>query len=122
RHDLLGQSAHRAGRRGVVVDRLSRHFGGGPVHWPVPAGRVDERAYRPAQPTAAHGGGGWGMTATPAADTEAKRPSPCGPRAPVLTVEDLKAYYRRRHFGIEREVRAVDGVSFEVRDNEIYGL
>ena len=62
------------------------------------------------------------MTATPAADTEAKRASPGAPRGPVLTVEDLKAYYRTRHFGIEREVRAVDGVSFEVRDNEIYGL
>jgi peptide/nickel transport system ATP-binding protein len=62
------------------------------------------------------------MTATSAADTEAKHASPGAPRGPVLTVEDLKAYYRTRHFGIEREVRAVDGVSFEVRDNEIYGL
>jgi peptide/nickel transport system ATP-binding protein len=45
------------------------------------------------------------------------------PRAePVLSVEDLKAYYRTRHFGVEREVRAVDGVTFEVRGSEIYGL
>ena len=42
--------------------------------------------------------------------------------APVLRVEDLKAYYRTRHFGVERDVKAVDGVSFEVGDSEIYGL
>jgi peptide/nickel transport system ATP-binding protein len=41
---------------------------------------------------------------------------------PVLSVEDLKAYYRTRHFDVEREVRAVDGVTFEVRGSEIYGL
>ena len=40
----------------------------------------------------------------------------------VLSVQDLKAYYRTRHFGVEREVRAVDGVTFEVRASEIYGL
>ena len=42
--------------------------------------------------------------------------------APVLSVQGLKAYYRTRHFGIDREVRAVDGVDFEVHKNEIYGL
>jgi peptide/nickel transport system ATP-binding protein len=42
--------------------------------------------------------------------------------APVLSVQGLKAYYRTRHFGINREVRAVDGVDFEVQRNEIYGL
>jgi peptide/nickel transport system ATP-binding protein len=44
------------------------------------------------------------------------------PAEPVLRVEGLKAYYRTRHFGVERDVRAVDGVSFEVGDQEIYGL
>ena len=41
---------------------------------------------------------------------------------PVLSVRGLKAYYRTRHFGVEREVRAVDGIDLEVRRNEIYGL
>jgi peptide/nickel transport system ATP-binding protein len=62
------------------------------------------------------------MSAATAADGERKRATTGAPRTPVLSVDDLKAYYRTRHFGIEREVRAVDGVSFEVRDNEIYGL
>ena len=42
--------------------------------------------------------------------------------APVLSVQGLKAYYRTRHFGVQREVRAVDGVDFEVQRNQIYGL
>ncbi|HEY6354617.1 MAG TPA: ATP-binding cassette domain-containing protein, partial [Burkholderiaceae bacterium] len=46
-----------------------------------------------------------------------------GPSAnAVLSVQGLKAYYETRHFGVEREVRAVDGIDFEVRRNEIYGL
>ncbi|HYW90066.1 MAG TPA: ABC transporter ATP-binding protein [Chloroflexota bacterium] len=40
----------------------------------------------------------------------------------VLSVQGLKAYYMTRHFGVQREVRAVDGVDFEVKRNEIYGL
>ena len=42
--------------------------------------------------------------------------------ASVLSVRGLKAYYRTRHFGVEREVRAVDGIDFEIQRNEIYGL
>ncbi|HEX5078268.1 MAG TPA: ABC transporter ATP-binding protein [Geminicoccaceae bacterium] len=41
---------------------------------------------------------------------------------PVLEVSDLRAYYQTRYFGIEREVRAVDGVGLHVAPNEIYGL
>lgn len=41
---------------------------------------------------------------------------------PVLSVQGLKAYYRTQHFGVDREVRAVDGVDFEVQRNQIYGL
>jgi peptide/nickel transport system ATP-binding protein len=40
----------------------------------------------------------------------------------VLTVYDLRAYYVTQAFGIQREVRAVDGVSLSVARNEIYGL
>jgi peptide/nickel transport system ATP-binding protein len=43
-------------------------------------------------------------------------------KAGVLQVEDLRAYFRTQYFGIKREVRAVDGVTFEVRSDEIYGL
>src|SRR4029077_16161976 len=39
-----------------------------------------------------------------------------------LTVDNLRAYYHTRHFGIEREVRAVDGVTLHVDRNEVYGL
>ena len=42
--------------------------------------------------------------------------------SPVLSVHGLKAYYRTTHFGINREVKAVDGVDFDVQPNEIYGL
>jgi peptide/nickel transport system ATP-binding protein len=40
----------------------------------------------------------------------------------VLTVTNLRAYYQTRYFGVNREVRAVDGVSLHINRNEIYGL
>jgi peptide/nickel transport system ATP-binding protein len=49
-------------------------------------------------------------------------PPPSTTAGPVLTVSDLRAYYRTSAFGAEREVKAVDGVSFHVGANEIYGL
>ena len=42
--------------------------------------------------------------------------------APILTVDDLRAYYATAMFGVAREVRAVDGVSLRIERNEIYGL
>ncbi len=48
--------------------------------------------------------------------------TPPGTDAPILEVRDLTAYFRTHYFGIDREVRAVDGISFDVRRNEIYGL
>jgi peptide/nickel transport system ATP-binding protein len=42
--------------------------------------------------------------------------------APLLQVEDLRAYYRTEVYGISRSVRAVDGVSFHLERNEIYGV
>lgn len=40
----------------------------------------------------------------------------------LLTVQNLVAYYRTEMYGISRTVRAVDGVSFELLPNEIYGV
>ena len=40
----------------------------------------------------------------------------------LLSVKDLHAYYRTELYGISRTVRAVDGVSFELQPNEIYGV
>jgi peptide/nickel transport system ATP-binding protein len=40
----------------------------------------------------------------------------------LLSVENLSAYYRTEIYGISRTVRAVDGVSFELKPNEIYGV
>ena len=41
---------------------------------------------------------------------------------PVLAVSGLRAYYRTRAYGIEREVRAVDDISLAIEAGEIYGL
>jgi peptide/nickel transport system ATP-binding protein len=54
--------------------------------------------------------------------TSAPPPLAATDPAPVLSVRDLQAHFRTRYFGVRREVRAVDGVSFDVRANEIYGL
>lgn len=43
-------------------------------------------------------------------------------RPAALTVEGLRAYYVNEHFGIRREVRAVDDISLTVRRNEVYGI
>jgi peptide/nickel transport system ATP-binding protein len=40
----------------------------------------------------------------------------------LLSVENLRAYYRTEAYGISRTVRAVDGVSFELLPNEVYGV
>jgi peptide/nickel transport system ATP-binding protein len=51
------------------------------------------------------------------------RPTPASTASPpVLRVRDLKAHFRTRYFGINRTVRAVDGISLDVYKNEIYGL
>ncbi|CDN58093.1 Oligopeptide/dipeptide ABC transporter, ATPase subunit (plasmid) [Neorhizobium galegae bv. officinalis bv. officinalis str. HAMBI 1141] len=42
--------------------------------------------------------------------------------AHVLETSNLRAYYRMKYFGIDREVRAVDGISMHVRKHEIYGI
>jgi peptide/nickel transport system ATP-binding protein len=40
----------------------------------------------------------------------------------LLSVKDLRAHYRTEMYGISRTVRAVDGVSFDLFPNEIYGV
>ena len=42
--------------------------------------------------------------------------------SPILRVRDLRAHFRTHYFGVTRDVKAVDGITFEVRRNEIYGL
>src|SRR4030095_353637 len=93
-----GQPAHGAGRRHLVVDLLPRPAGRDDLHRAVPAGGIDERAHRPAQRA---------------------RPERA---VSVLAVVGLRAWYRTGTFGVPRDVRAVDDVSFAVEAGEIYGL
>ncbi len=41
---------------------------------------------------------------------------------PLLEIKDLRAYYKTELYGISRTVRAVDGVTFNLYPNEIYGI
>lgn len=41
---------------------------------------------------------------------------------PILSVRDLRAYFRTDRFGVKRDVKAVDGISFALRRGEIYGI
>ena len=59
------------------------------------------------------------MSASPTQRGETAAAAQAGP---VLQVRDLQAHFRTRYFGVNREVKAVDGVTFDVRRNEIYGL
>ncbi len=40
----------------------------------------------------------------------------------ILKTENLKAYYMTEIFGVKRTVRAVDGVSISINNNEIFGI
>ncbi|HOP94442.1 MAG TPA: ABC transporter ATP-binding protein [Dictyoglomaceae bacterium] len=40
----------------------------------------------------------------------------------LIKLDNVKAYYKMRTFEIEKDVRAVDGVSIDVKDNEIMGI
>jgi peptide/nickel transport system ATP-binding protein len=42
--------------------------------------------------------------------------------ADILSVKGLKAYYLTNYFGVDREVRAVDDITMQVRRNEVYGI
>lgn len=41
---------------------------------------------------------------------------------PILKTENLKAYYITEIFGVKRTVKAVDGVSISINNNEIFGI
>ena len=40
----------------------------------------------------------------------------------ILETNNLKAYYITRAYGTQRTVKAVDGISISVRENEVYGI
>jgi peptide/nickel transport system ATP-binding protein len=40
----------------------------------------------------------------------------------VADVKDLRAYYITEAYGVRRTVKAVDGISLAIRENEIYGI
>jgi len=41
---------------------------------------------------------------------------------PTLVVENLKAYYTTKAFGIDRDIRAVDDISLSIARGEVYGV
>ena len=52
----------------------------------------------------------------------ADAPIAMGDNNTVLEVKDLKAYYLMNYFGVQREVRAVDDITMNVKRNEVYGI
>ena len=40
----------------------------------------------------------------------------------IIEVQDLKAYYITEAYGVQRTVKAVDGVSLQVKAGEVYGI
>ena len=59
------------------------------------------------------------MSAVAAIPLDARQPDS---DRPILSVRNLQAHFRTSHFGVNRYVRAVDGITFDVRRGEIYGL
>jgi peptide/nickel transport system ATP-binding protein len=59
------------------------------------------------------------MSADPAMLTDTGEPDSLGP---ILSVRNLQAHFYTSHFGINRYVKAVDGITFDVKRGEIYGL
>jgi ABC-type multidrug transport system fused ATPase/permease subunit len=59
------------------------------------------------------------MTAVAASFADAQQPDN---DRPILSVRNLRAHFRTSHFGINRYVKAVDGITFDVKRGEIYGL
>jgi peptide/nickel transport system ATP-binding protein len=40
----------------------------------------------------------------------------------IVEVRDLKAYYITKAYGVERTVKAVDGISIEIKEGEVFGI
>src|SRR5258708_19630807 len=40
----------------------------------------------------------------------------------ILEANDLKAYYMTQAYGVARTVKAVDGISLQVREGEVFGI
>jgi peptide/nickel transport system ATP-binding protein len=40
----------------------------------------------------------------------------------IVDVKDLRAYYITSVYGVQRTVKAVDGISIEIREGEVYGI
>src|SRR5260370_27318736 len=59
------------------------------------------------------------MTAAPASFVDAQQPND---DRPILSGRNVRAAVRTSHFGINRYVKAVDGITFDVKRGEIYGL
>ena len=59
------------------------------------------------------------MNAGPALRTDTEEPDGA---KPILSVKNLQAYFRTGHFEVDRYVRAVDGITLDVKRGEIYGL
>jgi peptide/nickel transport system ATP-binding protein len=44
------------------------------------------------------------------------------PMSVIADVKDLRAYYITSVYGVQRTVKAVDDISIEIRENEVYGI
>lgn len=42
--------------------------------------------------------------------------------ATIVEVNDLRAYYMTQAYGVERTVKAVDGISLAIQEGEVYGI
>ena len=40
----------------------------------------------------------------------------------IVEAQDLKAYYVTQAFGVKREVQAVDGISMQIKEGEVFGI
>ena len=112
RNDLLGEPVPGARLGDLVVDRGADRGSGRAVPRVVHAGDVGQRICRPAQPSRPDGGRRLNqvLESPPVADRD------------VLRVDRLKAYFAVESYGVSREVRAVDDITFSVRRGEVYGL